>query len=212
MKLVVISSEDGFRSEISVVVEMFRNGLNHFHVRKPNFSESMIVEYLEMIPEEFHKKIVLHSFHHLILKYEIQGVHITKRHKKKWLKTFFKIKYYKLLRSNISVSSSCHSLSSLKRYCFFCDYVFLSPIFNSVSKSKKRVIFSLDRVKDKLKQNGRKNVYAFGGVDVSKVSKVRDLGFGGMVLFGSLWKRDNIELVDYFLKVKNCVDEPFLTK
>jgi thiamine-phosphate pyrophosphorylase len=96
MKIVVISSEDGLKFETPIVVEMFKQGLDIFHLRKPSFSEGLLEEYLCAIPEGFHCRIVLHSYHNLVKSYNVRGVHIEKRHKKHWFRTYFKTMYLKL--------------------------------------------------------------------------------------------------------------------
>lgn len=190
MKIIAISSGEGYKGEIPIVVELFKAGLDVLHLRKPNFSEQLMEEYLNAIPDVYHDRIVLHSFHDLALRYNVKGIHVTKRHKKKRIKTFFKTLYLKIRKPELSTSTSCHSLSNLNRYSRNYDYVFLSPVFNSISKSKRYAGFSFSKIKDKLQKNKRQNVYALGGVGVSKIDKCFELGFSGVVLLGALWKND----------------------
>ena len=73
MQIIVISSKDKFRSEVSHVVKLFTEGLEVFHLRKPKFSLKRMEEYLDQIPEKYHNKIVIHSFHDLAKKYDLKG-------------------------------------------------------------------------------------------------------------------------------------------
>lgn len=204
MKIIAISSGEGYKSEVPIVVRMFKEGLDVLHLRKPNFSEHLMEEYLNAIPDRFHNRIVLHAFHDLVKKYDIKGIHITKRHKKSWFKTFIRTFILKLKKPNLTVSTSCHSLSHLKRYSKRYDYVFLSPVFNSISKKKRYAGFSFAKIQEKLKKSGCNNVYALGGVSVNKVAKAKEMGFAGVVLLGSLWK-DNDDPLSTFIETKQAL-------
>lgn len=205
MKIVAISSGDGFKTEVPVVLEMFKNGLDILHLRKPNFSENLMEEYLNAIPDSYHDRIVLHAFHDLVKKYNVKGIHITKRHKKNWFKTWFKVLMLRFRKKDLTVSTSCHSLSHLRRYSRRYDYVFLSPVFNSISKKKRYAGFSHSKIKSKLNQISGDNVYALGGVSKSRIAKSSEIGFSGVVLLGTLWK-DNDNPLATFLEVKKEVD------
>ena len=73
MKLIVFSSHSNFRSEPKQVVRMFEHGLETLHLRKPDFSSKNLVEYLELIPSEYHDRIVIHSHHKLAKKIQFKG-------------------------------------------------------------------------------------------------------------------------------------------
>jgi thiamine-phosphate pyrophosphorylase len=203
MKIIVISAETGIKSETVHVVEMFKNGLDVFHVRKPGFSESLFEEYIQHIPEKYHPQLVIHSYHHLITKYNLKGIHITKRHKKRWFKTAINIFKLKFKRKNFSISTSCHSLRNLNRYSNKYDYIMLSPVFDSISKSKQQAAFKSSSVKSIL-EKCKNNVFALGGVNVDKIDKAKSIGFAGVVLYGSIWQGNNSP-VRAFLEIKNKI-------
>lgn len=199
MKILAVTSGDNIKSEIPIVMEMFREGLDVLHLRKPNFSEHLVEEYLSLLPEIYHNRIVLHGYHDLAKKFNLKGIHITKRHKKTPLKTWWRIRLLKWKKPTLKISTSCHSLSKLKKYTRNYDYVFLSPVFNSISKKHRKAGFSHKKIKKKLLSLD--NVYAMGGVNAKNIERVKELGFDGVVLYGSLWK-DGSDPVAVFKEIK----------
>ncbi len=61
MKLIVISHQIKIPYETESVMSLFENGLEIFHVHKPNFSETGIQNYLKQFPEKYQSKIFRHS-------------------------------------------------------------------------------------------------------------------------------------------------------
>ena len=48
------------------------------------------------------------------------------------------------------VSRSCHSIAELSQYSSVCDYMFLSPVFDSISKSGYTSRFSLEEIRRRI--------------------------------------------------------------
>ena len=61
MKLIVISNPTPISNEINLATQLFENGLEIFHIHKPNFSEEEIQNYIQQFPEKYHDRIFLHS-------------------------------------------------------------------------------------------------------------------------------------------------------
>lgn len=190
MKLVVISSTKGTYPETKIVTEMFDNGLETFHLRKPSFNKKKMGEYINQIPEPYWHKIIIHSKHILAIKFNLGGIHFTKKHRKNKLRSWLTKKYIKQSIPKIKTTTSFHSLESLietdKKY----DYVFLSPVFDSISKSKYQGKFKDQNFNVFLKKVNQK-VYALGGINASKVEKVKSMDFQGIALHGVIWESEN---------------------
>ena len=118
-------------------------------------------------------RIVIHDFFELAEPYGLKGIHLNAR------------------RSTVPdgyeghVSRSCHSLEEVKRYKDACDYVFLSPIFDSVSKQGYASAFT-DATLRQASEDGviDHKVIALGGVTPDKISYLRQLNFGGAAMLG----------------------------
>jgi len=189
MKLIVFSSHNSFHSEPRQVVKMFEHGLETFHLRKPEFTTKNLADYLDLIPIKFHNRIVIHSHHKLAKKFDLKGVHFSRVHRNKKYNTKSKYLLFRLKFGNILITRSCHKIHKLeenpKRYA----YVFLSPIYESISKDAHGGLFSERHLAKALATKKRK-VFALGGVEKSKFKELKELGFEGVALLGAIWNTE----------------------
>lgn len=189
MKLILISPSKKHDSEIGILLNMFEQGLQTYHVRKKNFSTRTLKNYLEEIPAKYHNRIVIHSHHELALKFNLKGIYISRAHKRSAIKLWFWKKWLKLRRSNLEISTTLRSIEDVMDYIPRYDYIFLAPVFDSLSGNFQSA-FSDYNLKPALK-NTRYRVMARGGVSVSTIQKAHDLGFGGVAFYTSIWKAPN---------------------
>lgn len=190
MKIIVISSVTGFRSETGVVNELFHEGLELFHLRKPDFSSKLHKEYIELIEPRYRNRIVLHSKHKLALRFNINRIHITKKYKKRKFRTWLRVKYLRSRIPDLKISSSFHSIESIKLDSSEYEYIFLSPVFDSISKINYLGKFQGEKMPEIL-SSLTQNVVALGGIDTNTLDQVYDLNYDGMAIHGALWKSDN---------------------
>jgi len=193
-KLIVVSSPDGFDHELRDVKEMFEAGLEYFHVRKPKFSTSRLRRYLSKIDKKYHNRIVLHTHHELSVTFKVRGIHLTRRHlSKKVFWSWLQKMYMKLRRPNIETTVGFHTLTDLKENNPGYSYVFLSPVFDSISKVGYKSTFNEESLREILSETSFK-VIAMGGVDESKIMQAKEWGFSGVAVLGSIWKaKDPVE-------------------
>ena len=129
----------------------------------------------EAVPERCYSRISLHDCHDMALRYGLGGVHLNGRNP--------------VPPSGFAglVSRSCHSFEELGRYAGKCDYMFLSPVFDSISKRGYSSHFSLEDIKS---NSGIVNdrVFALGGVSADNIGLLPDAGFGGAAVLGYLWE------------------------
>ena len=190
MKIIVISSAKGSVSEANIVNELFHEGMELFHLRKHNYSTKLLKEYIEQIEERYRDRIVLHTKHMLALQYNLNRIHITKKHKKRRFKTWLSIKYLRAKIPNLKISTSFHSTDSIKLDSSVYEYVFLSPVFDSISKTGYSGKFHGENM-PKLLESLKQNVVALGGIDTNKLDQVYNLKYAGIAIHGALWQGDN---------------------
>lgn len=194
MQLIVLSSPKNVEGEAEIVKELFDNGLETLHLRKKNATTAQIEEYLNAIPRRYWSRIVLHSHHNLAIKYDLKGIHIGRKYKKQKFIYWLKLLYYKFKKPDLQVSSSFNNLSSLYSDERHYDYVFLSPVFDSVthgyqsSFSQHNLAVALMKTKHK--------IIALGGIQPNRFDTIKEMGFAGMVLSDALWNSENT--VDMF--------------
>lgn len=187
MKLIVVTDANWVENEHDVLKMLFKSGLRYLHVRKPNFTYSQMSDYIKKIPLDYHDRIILHSHHRLVFTYELKGIHITEKHRKSGFKMFMRTVVYPILKPKIQLTASFHKLSDLKSNKKKYRYVFLSPIFESISKAEHAPSYSLGKITDAL-STVKKNVIALGGVDDTKISTCSEMGFEGVALSGYIWQ------------------------
>ena len=100
-----------------------------------------------------------------------------------------------------------HSLKELEDCKEEYDYAFLSPIFDSISKSGYKSKFDLQELKKNLFHStdamGGKAI-ALGGIDEDKIEIANELGFDGVAVLGALWINKNpVEKFKRLLKICN---------
>jgi thiamine-phosphate pyrophosphorylase len=190
MLLLVQSSPKMVQGEAQIVKELFDNGLETFHLRKKNASTRQIEEYLNTIPRKYWSRIVLHSHYSLAIKYDLKGIHLNRHFKKQKFMYWLKLFYYRFKKPSLQVSSSFNNLSSLYNDSNHYDYVFLSPVFDSVTKSGYQSSFSQHNLAVALMKTKHK-IMALGGIQPSRFDSIKEMGFSGMVLSDALWNSDN---------------------
>lgn len=225
MKIIIISSKNHITNEHYVVEKLFDNGLEYFHLRKPAFSRSEMEKYINKIPEDYRKRMMIHSHPELINKYNLKGIHFNRRNP-------FDIELFDKEKNNILFSQSVHSLKEFETVMPELNYVILSPVFDSYSKKKYKSKFSKEQLKGFL-SNYKKcqvetldttvetpdsavDVIALGGIDKNKIAEAYELGFDGIALLGTLWNyfektRDIDKIVEKFISIKEKCQQHALT-
>ncbi len=181
MKLFIISSPDNIEKETEAIHQLFENGLECLHLRKPNFTKSDYAAFLCKISRDFHAFIVIHDFFDLCNEFNLKGIHHNSRNQS--VPDFFKG----------TKSRSCHSMEEILCYKNKYDYLFLSPIFDSFSKHGYNAAFSSKQLnkasEDKIID---KKVMALGGVNPHCINQLNRWHFGGVAVLGYLWENFSI--------------------
>ena len=186
--------------EEEIVSELFENGLEVFHLRKPTASEEEIEHFLKRIPQKYLNRIVLHSRHDLAPKYGLKGIHLTSKHRKKKMKAWFFVQYLKIKHPTLTVSSSFHSVNTLARNGDYYHYAFLSPVFDSISKEKHFGKFANTDLKS-LNQN----IIALGGINEKNIGQLKKRGYLGAALLGAIWSSE--DPIETFIKIKKQCEQ-----
>lgn len=177
MKLIVISHPSWIENENEAIRVLFENGLEYFHLRKPDATMDAYRMFLEKINPDFHRHIIIHNHFELINDYKIKGIHLNSKTEGVFL-TFTKHK-----------SRSCHSFKEIIEYKAFYDYLFLSPIFDSISKHDYQAAFLTQDLKEARKKKIIDDkVIALGGIDTVTVNQLKEWKFGGIGVLGFLWE------------------------
>ena len=188
MKLIAITKPDFYDGEAAFIKRLFESGFDIVHLRKPckdvarcvhnndlarRVHIDCICNILNELSSEERSRIVVHDYPELYYEFSLKGFHINKNI----------VKYpegYQGFKTR-----SCHSLEEVKLYKNDFDYVFLSPIFDSISKQGYKSAFTEDELR-RASEEGiiDEKVVALGGVTYDRISLLKDLGFGGAAMMG----------------------------
>lgn len=176
MKLILMSTPDFFVEEDQIFTALFEEGLDILHLRKPNSEPVYSERLLHLIPEQYHNRIIVHDHFYLKEEYGLKGINLSNRNPEKPVG-------YKGM-----VSRSCYSLQDLQQYRKQYDYLLLSRIFPSLSERNNPSTFTEEELYSAARQGTiDRKVMALGGISLERIPKVREYGFGGIVIRGDIW-------------------------
>ncbi|MBO8447196.1 MAG: thiamine phosphate synthase, partial [Bacteroidetes bacterium] len=181
MKLIAITAEKFIDNEAETINALFEAGLERLHLRKPHASANECERLILSIGSKWYGRISLHDHFELAKKYGIGGLHLNSRNPQP--PTGF---------AGI-LSRSCHSMEEAAREKHKYDYVFLSPIFDSISKNGYTAAFHRGALQAAAR-NGciGGNVIALGGITPERIEEAAACNFGGAAVLGYLWA-DSVE-------------------
>lgn len=198
MKLITITMPDFFEGEAGAIASLFDAGLEILHLRKPGASCGEMENLLRRLPPEYLARIVVHGHFQLASAWKLKGIHLNGRNP--------------VAPAGFTghVSRSCHSLEEVAEYKRACDYVFLSPIYDSISKEGYASAFTPDCLQE-ARQAGiiDAKVIALGGITADRLSQIASLGFGGVALLGDVWQRKGTDFTGHFKALLRSVSAPF---
>ena len=175
MRIIVITSPEIIAGEVSLINPLMEGGGWRLHIRKPQASLEEVRQLIEGIDRRWYPHLSLHDHHALAMEYGC-GIHLNARHPlapECWQGT---------------VSASCHSIEEVEERKKTCDYVFLSPIFNSISKQGYAAAFTKEELADASRRGViDESVIALGGVTPKHLGELARIGFGGGAFLGHVW-------------------------
>ena len=188
MKLIVISQEQFFPQEAEWINKLMSEHDFIIHLRKPYSSEAEMDKFIQQIDKTFYRRAVIHDHYLLAQKYHLKGIHLNARNR--YLDE--EGEYWK----NCSISRSCHTIEEVVEYKDHCNYVTLSPIFDSISKQGYKADFTENDLKAAFKKGILdEKVIALGGITSSHINDLSEMGFGGIAVLGVIWNHSNLQAV-----------------
>ena len=186
MHIVLLTPESEVPQESGIVNNLFAAGLQRLHLRRYSASAEDIIAYIAAIRPQYHHRIVLHNHFHLYHETGLGGIHLNTATR---LAPGLPSATEGIPAERIS--TSFHSWHEITDNTVPYGYVFISPVFNSISKPG--YLAGIDRtqlpsVKERQKTTGiTPAIYALGGIDQSNILTLKNEGFDGAALLGSIW-------------------------
>tara|TARA_R110002050_G_scaffold104052_6_gene213324 strand:- start:29980 stop:30579 length:600 start_codon:yes stop_codon:yes gene_type:complete len=181
--IIVIAPENDIPNEIEILNQLFQEGLQYYHFRKPHKNYDDHCDYLNQIDKQYHNRIVVHYFHELINTYNLKGIHFQEQKRVDHIDN--PGQYFKSLNMfGKTISSSFHEPKELANCEFEFDYHLLSPVFSSISKiGYPGRGFDVNHI-DKL-------IIGMGGINTNTILETFKLGFKGIGVLGAVWNTNN---------------------
>lgn len=180
--LIVLSHSDFRSGETKIVNTLFLAGLELFHIRKYGASEESLLKWVNEIAPEYRSRLVLHHNHEWGRSIGLQRFHYSERDRLTW-----ETQNWSGADSLFTYSTSVHSLEEYNELPDHFSYSFLSPVFDSISKTDYRAVkFDLGERMDK-----KTALIGLGGIQADNVKQVSEMGFDGAALLGAIWNSEN---------------------
>lgn len=203
MKLILVTTPNYFVEEDKILTALFEEGLDLLHLCKPDTAPMFAERLLTLIPEQFHKRIVVHGHFYLKEEFGLKGIHLTNRNNQ--IPEGYKG----------HISSSCNSFDEVATKKALNDYLILSPVFNDENiEDNTSSMLTKENIRNAYKMGIiDKRVMAFGGINETNISQIIDMGFGGAVIKNGLWNNfdacidsDYSILIEQFRRLKKLCD------
>jgi len=185
-QLVLLSAPTAQPDEPRVLAELLAQDLGRLHLRKPGWPAAQLETLIQALPPQYYPRLVLHSHPHLVRQYQLGGLHLTERARAVAQRR-------PALLPGQTLSTSFHSLAEISRTRRRYDYVFLSPIFDSLSKAGYTSKFDLGDLQRSFRAQAarpgyRPPVLALGGIEAQTIGQARQAGFAGAAVLGAVWQ------------------------
>lgn len=181
---IAITPFEIFNDEHLFIIEILNAGWDYVHLRHPAATTTDMRRLIENIPQCFHGQLKLHGHFELLNEFNLGGIHLNSRCPQP-------PPLY-----NGSISKTCHNINEIMS-CSYCDYVTLSPIFDSISKVGYLGAFTKEELNN-LPNSIR--VIALGGVTPTHLEDVKLYGFAGYAVLGYLFQAQDITELKQRLK------------
>jgi thiamine-phosphate pyrophosphorylase len=188
--MIVISNPNSTADEINIIHSLFDEGMMLFHVRKPNFGETEMKQFLSNINQNYRERLVLHSYYLLAKEFNIKRIHISESKRKVTQMLPCRLPFDSYIKNGFHLSTSVHSIEDFNALDNIFEYAFLSPIYPSISKEN---YFSKTDLFEAVKNrnNYTTQLVALGGIESKNIKQTLKKGFDTAALLGTIWNSNN---------------------
>jgi thiamine-phosphate pyrophosphorylase len=191
--IIVITPEEIIQNETEVINELFQDGLDLLHIRKPFINSEEMMDFIQKINSKFHQQLVLHSHYDLAENFNISRLHFREIDRQNELYKSFIDK---------TISTSVHDIQTFNELNEDWEYSFISPVFPSISK---KGYGENSTILNDIKNRAHSNVklIALGGINENNIHKVFESEVDGVALLGAIWESE--EPLNVFEKCRQNV-------
>jgi thiamine-phosphate pyrophosphorylase len=178
--IIVITSEKPVDDEEEIINELFREGLDLLHIRKPFINRDQMSDFIDSINSDFYNRLVLHNHYDLAADFPVSRFHFNETARHNNIHSSFKRQI---------ISTSVHDIQTFNELSAEWEYAFISPAFPSISKNgygKNSTILS----EMKSRSNSEVKMITLGGINEHTIGEAFGYGADGVALLGAVWEND----------------------
>lgn len=179
--ILVITPEAPVQNETEIINQLFHEGLDLLHIRKPLTSREEMKSFLDGINEQFYPQLVLHGFYDLIMEYPVCRLHFREAERL--------TEGFKSYANEYIISTSVHDMETFNGLEKEWEYALISPFFPSISKKgygeQSTVMKDIN-----YRNNLDVKLIALGGINENNISRAFENGADGAALLGAVWESD----------------------
>lgn len=181
MRFIAITTPKVDDKDVRLIKRLLECGIDIIHLRKPESDIHACRQLLKALTKEERERIIIHDYPELYDEFSLKGIHINRN-------------VSSLPDDYIGFRTrSCHSLEEVERYKDEYNYLFLSPIFDSISKVGYRSGFRKEELQGaSMKGIIDEKVVALGGVTFESIAYLKGLKFGGVAMIGSIYNMESL--------------------
>lgn len=185
MRIIALTTPKVTDDDAYIIKGLLDKGVDVIHLRKPMSNVEECRALLSTLDRDYRERIIVHDYPELYYEFSLKGIHVNR--------SVTRLPDgYDGFRSR-----SCHTFDEVARYKGDYDYLFISPIFDSISKVGYRSGFDGGELQ-RLSMEGviDDRVVALGGVTLDRIAYLKSLHFGGVAMLGALYSVDAVDGLD----------------
>jgi thiamine-phosphate pyrophosphorylase len=200
---VLITSEHFIKDEFKFLNKFLEHDV-YIHIRKPFAYTVQISNLLNSISPEFYPKISMHNHYEILNNYLLGGIHLSAFNRPSIESRLSQMPY---VLKNLRISYSLHENDKNVSLKFFPHYVFISPVWNSISKPGYE---GKNLSPEEFNLNPQTLKIALGGIKTENVEQTFLRGYDGIAVCGYVWNSLNPfkkfeKIYNEYLKCKTAV-------
>jgi thiamine-phosphate pyrophosphorylase len=190
--------------ETGIWLQLLNAGADSILLRKPGWQESDYEQLFREADPACYNRLMIAGQPALCERYGLQGLHFSEAARSA-LTPELTGQY---LQNGWRLSTGIHHAHTLQLVSNDWHQLFLSPVFDSISKPGYRAAYSPDFRLQKAGYTGR--VLALGGIDHTTASMARTMQFDGIAILGAIWQQPENAL-QHFCKIRELWKSNVLT-
>ncbi len=164
------------------------------HIRKPKADTFFYEKLLSQVQSVYYDRIIIHQSESICKKLDLKGVHYPASKRPAIINSYS--------------GTSCHSIKELEMLDGRYDYLYISPVFPSISKNGYSGDLDFEKLGCFLKNPHKSKVFALGGIDSARLQQLENFGFDGVAVLGAVWSDLSIKEKSFnelFKKITTCL-------